>query len=64
MVTASYPVTYRAHFILTVNDPRGAPIARANYDVVIDKRTETEVPNTANQVSLTAARDFVRGKDL
>jgi peptidoglycan hydrolase-like protein with peptidoglycan-binding domain len=64
MVAASYPVTYQAHFILTVNDPRGAPIARANYDVVIDKRTETEVPNTANQVTLTAARDFVRGKDL
>jgi peptidoglycan hydrolase-like protein with peptidoglycan-binding domain len=64
MVAASYPVTYRAHFILTMGDPRGAPIARANYDVLIDKRSATEVPNTENRVVTTAKKDFVRSKDL
>lgn len=64
MVTASYPVTYMAHFILTLNDATNAPIARANFDVRIDKRTETEVPNTENRAFITAKRDFVRGKNL
>ncbi|HEY0737248.1 MAG TPA: peptidoglycan-binding protein, partial [Herpetosiphonaceae bacterium] len=64
MVTASYPVTYMAHFILTLNDATNAPIARANFDVRIDKRTEVEVPNTENRAFITAKRDFVRGKNL
>jgi peptidoglycan hydrolase-like protein with peptidoglycan-binding domain len=64
LVAAQYPVTYRAHFILTMNDARNAPIARANFDVLIDKRAPAEVPNTENRVVTTAKRDFVRGKDL
>lgn len=64
MVAASYPVTYMAHFILTLNDARSAPIARANFDVRIDKRTAAEVPNTENRAFITAKRDFVRGKNL
>lgn len=64
MVTASYPVTYMAHFILTMRDPRNAPIARINFDVRIDKRSENEVPNTENRAFFTAKRDFVRGRNL
>jgi hypothetical protein len=64
LVAAQYPVTYRAHFIVTVDSVAGAPIARCNYDVLIDKRTPTEVPNTENRVAVTAKKDFVRGKDL
>ena len=64
LVPANYPVTYNAHFIVTVNDTHGAPIARANYDVLIDKRGPAEVPNTQNTAVITAKRDFVRGKDL
>lgn len=64
LVAASYPVTYMAHFILTLNDATNAPIARATFDVRIDKRTATEVPNTENRAFITAKRDFVRGKNL
>jgi uncharacterized protein DUF4157/putative peptidoglycan binding protein len=64
LVPANYPVTYRAHFILTMNSTVGAPIARANYDVLIDKRLPAELPNTQNQAVVTAKRDFVRGKNL
>ena len=64
LVPAQYPVTYRAHFILTVDSVAGAPIARCNYDVLIDKRTAAEAPNTENRAVVTAKKDFVRGKDL
>jgi peptidoglycan hydrolase-like protein with peptidoglycan-binding domain len=64
LVAASFPVTYRAHFILTVNDALNAPIARINYDVLIERRTQAEIPNTENRVVTTAKKDFVRGKDL
>ena len=64
LTAAQYPVTYRAHFIVTMNDARNAPIARANYDVLIDKRAPGEVPNTENRVVATDKRDFVRGKTL
>ncbi len=64
LVPANYPVTYRAHFTLTMNDTIGAPIARANYDVLIDKRAPGELPNTDNRSVITAKRDFVRGKNL
>ncbi len=64
LTAAQYPVTYRAHFIVTMNDTRNAPIARVNYDVLIDKRAPAEVPNTENRVVVTAKRDFVRGKNL
>ncbi len=64
LVAASYPVTYRAHFILTLNDARNAPIARVNFDVLIDKRSAAEVPNTENRAVVTAKKDLVRGKDL
>jgi hypothetical protein len=64
LTAASFPVTYRSHFILTVNDARNAPIARINYDVLMDRRTQADVPNTENRIFSTAKRDFVRGKTL
>ena len=64
LVAANFPVTYRAHFILTVSDTGNAPIARINYDVLIDRRTQADVPNTENRIFSTAKRDFVRGKTL
>jgi peptidoglycan hydrolase-like protein with peptidoglycan-binding domain len=64
LAAASFPVTYRAHFILTVNDAANAPIARINYDVLIERRTQAEIPNTENRVVATAKKDFVRGKNL
>jgi len=39
----AFPVTYRAHYTLTVAS-RAADIARIKYDVLINKRTSTEVP--------------------
>ncbi len=64
LTAASFPVTYRSHFILTVSDNRNAPIARINYDVLIDRRSVADVPNTENRIVTTATRDFVRGKNL
>ena len=64
LVPANFPVTLNAHFIFTVNDSRGAPVARINYDVFIDRRSVGDVPNTANRIVSTDRKDFVRGKHL
>jgi hypothetical protein len=64
LVPANFPITFRAHFILTVSDARNAPIARINYDVIIDRRSVADVPNTENRITATARRDFVRARNL
>jgi hypothetical protein len=61
--TGSFPVTYRAHFAVTVA-AASTDIARINYDVLIDKRTATEVPNTENRSFSTQKLDLVRGRSL
>jgi peptidoglycan hydrolase-like protein with peptidoglycan-binding domain len=64
LVPANFPVSMNAHFIFTVNDTRGAPVARINYDVLIDRRSVADVPNTDNRIVSTAKKDFVRGRNL
>jgi hypothetical protein len=63
MPTGSFPVTYKAHFAVTVA-AASTDIARINYDVLIDKRTATEVPNTENRSVSTQKSDLVRGRAL
>ena len=64
LVPASFPISMNAHFIFTVNDTRSAPVARINYDVLIDRRSVADVPNTDNRIVSTAKKDFVRGRNL
>jgi len=59
----AFPVTYKAHFTVTIASGT-ADIARIKYDVVIDKRTSTEVPNTENRSLATAKEDLVRARPL
>jgi peptidoglycan hydrolase-like protein with peptidoglycan-binding domain len=64
LTAGNFPITYRSHFHLTVSDAANAPIARVNYDVLIDRRSVADVPNTENRIVATARKDFVRGQDL
>jgi hypothetical protein len=61
--TGSFPVTYKAHFAVTLA-AASTDIARINYDVLIDKRTATDVPNTENQSLTTEKQDLVRARSL
>jgi hypothetical protein len=60
---SSFPATYKAHFTVTVA-AGGADVARINYDVLIEKRSATDVPNTENRSVSTAKEDLVRGRSL
>jgi peptidoglycan hydrolase-like protein with peptidoglycan-binding domain len=61
---ADYPYIYRSHFTLTAEDGRGAPIARIKYDVLIERTSAADVPNTENRIVAVEKKDFVRGKNL
>ncbi len=61
---ADYPISYRSHFFLTVEDVRRAPIARINYDVHIRRTGLANIPNADNRIVATEKKDFVRGKNL
>jgi peptidoglycan hydrolase-like protein with peptidoglycan-binding domain len=61
---ADYPISYQAHFFLTVEDARNAPIARIKYDVLIRRTSLANIPNAENRVVATEKKDFVRGRNL
>jgi peptidoglycan hydrolase-like protein with peptidoglycan-binding domain len=63
-VATDYPISYRSHFFLTVEDARSAPIARIKYDVNIRRTSLANIPNAENRVVATEKKDFVRGKNL
>lgn len=58
-----FPFIYRAHFSLTVASA-GTDVARARYDVRIEKRNEVDVPNTENRLVVVEKEDLVRGAAL
>ncbi len=59
----SFPVTYQAHFTVTVA-AGSTDIASIHYDVLIDKRTSTDVPNHENRSFSSSKSDLVRGRSL
>jgi hypothetical protein len=59
----AFPYTYKAHFTVTV--AAGATdVGSIAYDVLIDKRSSRDVPNTQNVSNAFAKRDLVNGKAL
>ena len=63
LAAGSFPVTYKAHFNVTVA-AGSTDVASVDYDVLIDKRTATEVPNKENRSVVTDKKDMVRGQSL
>jgi len=61
---ADYPISYRSHFFLTVEDARNAPIARIKYDVHIRRTSLANIPNAENRIVAIEKKDFVRGRNL
>lgn len=61
--TGSFPATYKAHFSVTVA-AGSTDIASVNYDVLIEKRSPTDVPNKENRSFITGKNDLVRGQSL
>jgi hypothetical protein len=51
-------------FAVTVANAAGTDVARAKYDVWIEKRTPTEVPNTKNTITPVEKTDLVHGRRL
>jgi len=64
MAAASFPVTYQAHFTVTLATNSGRDIALIRYDVQINKQTATEVPNTENRSVVVEKRDLFLGRTL
>lgn len=64
LTAAQCPYIYRSHFAVTVADAAGTDIAQAKYDVEIEKRTPTEVPNTKNTITPVEKTDLVHGRSL
>jgi len=60
----AFPVTYRAHCKVIAATSAGSDVAMIRYDVLIDKRTATEVPNTENRSVVVEKRDIARGRAL
>jgi hypothetical protein len=60
---SAFPYTHKAHFKVTV--AAGATdVASIAYDILIDKRSSTDVPNTQNVSNVVAKSDLVNGKAL
>jgi hypothetical protein len=62
--STDYPYTYKAHFTLTVADTAGTDIARTKYDVMIEKRSAADIPNTENRIIPVEKEDLVRKRNL
>ena len=61
--TADFPFIYRSHFSITVASG-GVEVARARYDVRIEKKNLVDVPNTENRLVVVEKEDLVRGASL
>lgn len=61
---ADFPFKYQSHFKVTAANPKGADVASISYDVQIEKKTSSEVPNTANSITPVEKKDILRGKTL
>jgi hypothetical protein len=59
----NFPATYRAHFTVTVAAGT-TDVARIKYDVLINKTSASDVPNTENRSVVTEKEDLVRGRCL
>lgn len=60
---AQCPFKYQAHFTVTVANPT-QDVAQAKYDVLIEKKTPTEVPNTQNTLTAVTKTDLLNHKAL
>jgi hypothetical protein len=61
---ADYPFVYRSHFSVTVANSAGVDVARASYDVRIEKKNAADVPNTENKITPVDKVDLIRGQSL
>jgi hypothetical protein len=64
VTSAQFPYIYRSHFRVTVADSDGQDIAHIRYDVRIEKRSATDIPNTENSIVAVAKEDTARSRSL